>query len=89
MGSTTKAFNPEEPVTKYLVHCYIYYILLDSVILDGEFDSLCMWMYKHYDELNSPYMHLVDRQAVHAWTGYHIPKDAYPEEIRNYAESLV
>lgn len=60
------------PVEQYLVHSYIYYELNDQIITDWEYDLLCRWMARHFDELDHPHADLVDKDALMARTGYHL-----------------
>ena len=76
-------------VTKYLVHSYLYYILYDSVISDCVFDALCRDMLNNFDSLESPYMHLIEEDALRAGTGYQIPASEYPDEIKALAQRML
>jgi len=69
-------------VKDYLIHSYLYYILDNSVISDGEYDTLCKELLQ--SDIEHP---LVDKGALAAGSGYSI-KD-YPIEIVEEAKELL
>ena len=78
-----------DQVTQYLVHSYLDYIMYEAVIPDYEYDALCRDMLNNFDLLESPYMHLIEEDALRAGTGYQIPASKYPEDIIAIAKKLI
>lgn len=81
----------KDPLKDYLAHCYLYYSLNESVIADTEFDKLCVWIQKHWEDIMSPYRDLVfnlEKGELEGIKGSDLG-DSCPDEIKEYANGLL
>lgn len=44
---------------EYIIHCYLYYTVSESIISDHQFDQLCLEIQRTWDKLESPYQDFV------------------------------
>lgn len=72
-----------DKVVDYLRWSYQYYILNEPTVPDVVYDRLCKFLLDVYDEIESPYRHLVKKSSLRAGTGYQIRATEYPKEIVN------
>jgi hypothetical protein len=57
-------------VPHYLIHCYIYYEIGDSIISDDEFDQLAKRIYDEWDDIEHMHKHLIDRDSLSTGGSY-------------------
>lgn len=67
-----KTCNPNLLVPAYLCHSYLYYGLDESVISDGEYDSICVRLLKEYDNITHIHKEFVHKENLEAGTGMHV-----------------
>ena len=58
----------KNPIAKYLMCAYAYYVQNDPLIADHEFDELGKWLLENYDEVEHMHKHLVTKDDLHAGT---------------------
>lgn len=58
----------KNPIAKYLMCAYAYYVQNDPLIEDHEFDELGKWLLKNYDSVEHMHKHLVTKQDLNAGT---------------------
>ena len=75
--------KPDEELTDYFVHCYLYYKLDTPVIYDYDFDLLCKSLLDRWDSITHSYKELISKDNLKAGTGFSI---TYPPEIIEEAE---
>jgi len=78
-------FSINKCVSWYLIHSYLYYLCDTPVISDAAFDRICERLSQEFDSIDHPHDYLLDRDAMTAGTGHHIPYDQYPLIVRNLA----
>lgn len=62
----------------YLRYSYEYYILHDPSVPDVVYDRICRVLLENYEKIpQSPYKHIIDREALSAGTGFMIRKSEY------------
>ena len=57
-------------VPHYLIHCFIYYELGDSLITDNDFDELAKRLDNEWDSVKHFHKHLIDRDALQSGGSY-------------------
>lgn len=57
--------------------------------LDEEFDKICAYALREYDNIDSPYKHLVTKDALQAGSCYHLKYEDYPDKIVYIAEQII
>jgi len=75
------------PIGRYLVHSYIYYQLDNSVISDGDYDSMAKYILEHWDDLEHPHKHLISKEALSAGTML-LRDDEYPTIVKDTARMV-
>lgn len=73
----------KNPIAKYLMCAYAYYVEDDPLTTDSEFDELGRWLLEHYDEVEHPHKHLVTKEDLTA--GTYLGK--YPSIIQGAVKS--
>ena len=58
----------KNPIAKYLMCAYAYYVEDDALITDAEFDELGKWLLKNYDSVEHMHKHLVTKDDLRAGT---------------------
>lgn len=58
----------KNPIAKYLMCAYAYYVEDDALITDAEFDELGKWLLKNYDSVEHMHKHLVTKDDLNAGT---------------------
>jgi len=58
----------KNPIAKYLMCAYAYYIEDKPLISDGEFDELAKFILKNYDTIDHPHKKLVTKSDLKAGT---------------------
>ena len=70
----------KDPLKEYLVHSYLYYVLADH-----EFDSLCAYIRKNWEQIESPYKDFLwkyyEVDGIQTLKGLELLADFYPKEI--------
>lgn len=76
------------PISAYLIHSYLYYVCDMSIISDAEYDAICAELLARFDEIEHKHKHLLDKDALRAGSGFHIPTQNYPTVCRDIAMRL-
>lgn len=76
------------PISAYLIHSYLYYVMDAPVVDDAQYDQICVELLEKFDELKHPHKHLLDKEALRAGSGYHIATMDYPLIVRNMAMNV-
>lgn len=58
----------KNPIAKYLMCAYAYYVEDNPLISDTEFDELAKYILANYDEINHMHKHLVTKGDLEAGT---------------------
>ena len=58
----------KNPIAKYLMCAYAYYVEDKPLITDGEFDELSRYILTNYDEIEHLHKHLVTKGDLEAGT---------------------
>jgi NAD-dependent DNA ligase len=58
----------KNPIAKYLMCAYAYYVEDDALISDAEFDELGKWLLQNYDSVEHMHKHLVTKDDLRAGT---------------------
>lgn len=58
----------KNPVARYLMASYAYYIEDDPIMSDGEFDELCKILLENWDKLNHPHKANITKPDLEAGT---------------------
>ena len=74
-------------VTDWLIHSYLYYVLGQSVITDGEFDYIAEQIKKNWSKIEHRHKYLLDKDFLKS--AYYLPKSKYPEIIKSCAQSIL
>lgn len=74
-------------INEYLIHCYLYYVLNESIISDTEFDKLCKGLLARWGVIKGKHKHLIQPADLAAGTGYSIKE--YPPDIIRKAKALL
>tara|TARA_B100002019_G_scaffold180127_1_gene155538 strand:- start:1759 stop:2073 length:315 start_codon:yes stop_codon:yes gene_type:complete len=69
----------KNPVARYLMSAYAYYVEDDPIITDTEFDMLSKWMLHHWDAIDHPHKKLITKGDLEAGTYL----GEYPEMVKN------
>ena len=83
-------FKKWNPISLYLVCCYAYYEMDESLIPDGDFDDLCKNLLDRFDDLGDHiHKHFLTRENLESGTGFTISD--YPSRVislaKTYSES--
>jgi len=73
----------KNPIAKYLMCAYAYYVEDDALITDAEFDELGKWLLKNYDSVEHMHKHLVTKDDLRA--GTYLGK--YPSMVKGAVKS--
>ena len=73
----------KNPIAKYLMCAYAYYVEDDALITDAEFDELGKWLLKNYDSVEHMHKHLVTKDDLNA--GTYLGK--YPSIVKGAVKS--
>ncbi len=74
-------------VPHYLIHCYLYYGVGESLISDRQFDLLARRLQSEWDEVKHPHRRLIDRSALSSGGSYLVKK--LPLRVISSAEGLL
>ena len=58
----------KNPIAKYLMCAYAYYVEDDPLISDAEFDELSKFILEHYNAIDHPHKHLITKEDLTAGT---------------------
>ena len=72
-----------------LIASYCYYLRFESVFEDSDFDKICSYALKEYDNIESPYKTLVTKDALAAGSCYHLKYEDYPHKIIIISEEML
>jgi hypothetical protein len=92
MDSMVRSLIEEHPnllVAYYLICSYLYYHRDISIISDGLYDEICDTLRVHWDDVEHPHKHLIDRGALSSGSGYYLPENSFPGMTRAAACALV
>ena len=73
----------KNPIAKYLVCSYAYYVEDKPLISDAEFDELSKWLRYNYDSVDHMHKHLVTKGDLEA--GTYLGK--YPNMVKGAVKS--
>ena len=73
----------KNPIARYLMCAYAYYVEDDALITDAEFDELGKWLLKNYDGVEHMHKHLVTKDDLRA--GTYLGK--YPSMVKGAVKS--
>jgi len=80
-------------IKNYLIHCYLYYELNESIISDEDFDKLCVRLLANWPTQQSVYKKYISKNDLEAGTGFTLfydhetNKRDYPSEIIETAQT--
>lgn len=74
--------GPNQCLSYYLIHSYLYYIANKPLISDADFDKICQWLKMAWDQVTHRHKHLVSLKDLNASTGYAI---RYPQIVESSA----
>ena len=77
------AFRMKNPIAKYLMCSYAYYVEDNPLISDEEFDNLAKWLLEHWDAVDHPHKCYITKQDLEA--GTYLGK--YPSMIKGAVRS--
>lgn len=63
-GLSNKTKYEQNPIPYYLMSCYLYYECSASIMEDTEFDHFSKWIFEHWDEIEHPDKHLIDKDGL-------------------------
>lgn len=72
-----------------LIASYAYYIRYESLFDDTDFDKICSYALKEYDNLTSNYKNIVTRDCLNAGSLYNLKIDDYPPLLIYVAEEII
>ena len=73
----------KNPIAKYLMCAYAYYVEDNPLISDTEFDELSKYILKHYDAIDHPHKKYVTKSNLEA--GTYLGK--YPSMVKGAVKS--
>ena len=73
----------KNPIAKYLMCSYAYYVEDKPLISDAEFDELSKWLLYNYDSVDHMHKHLVTKGDLEA--GTYLGK--YPNMVKGAVKS--
>lgn len=79
--------NPNMGVPWFLLASYAYYELDESLMLDTEFDSMCLFMLQNWDQITHMHKHLITKPMLECGSGFDIRK--YPSMVKSSCMKLV
>ena len=74
----------KNPIAKYLMCAYAYYVEDKPLISDTEFDELAQNILLHYDAIDRPHKHLVTKGDLEAGTYLGVYPEMVKGAVRNY-----
>jgi hypothetical protein len=77
--------NPRAAINIYLMTSYLYYNRYVSAISDNNFDSICKYLYDHFDSVEHQHKHLLSKCDLKAGTGFAIKEEDYPMMVKQAA----
>lgn len=78
-------------ISEYLIHCFLYYELGESVISDDEYNLIPLELVDRFEEvLSCDHIHkkLVKLDAIKGSTGFHL-KGKYPQVVKFCAYEML
>lgn len=69
-----------------MIHSYLYYVLDETLISDGEFNQMCQQLILDWDKLEHPHKHLVTLEDLKASTGAFIK---FPKMVEGAAYQVL
>ncbi len=78
-------------VAIFLTTSYIYYVHpeLCSIIQDELFDTVCLELIEHWDDIEHQHKHLIDYGNLEAGTGFNLKEHDYPTVVKVVAMKMV
>ena len=77
----------KNPIAKYLMCSYAYYVEDNPLISDEEFDSLAQWLLEHWDAVDHPHKVYITKQDLDAGTYLGKYPSMVKGAVRSYRES--
>mgnify|MGYP001432343868 CR=1 FL=1 len=74
----------KNPIAKYLMCSYAYYVQNDPLITDSEFDELGKWLFDNYDSVEHMHKHLVTKDDLLAGTYLGVYPDMVKGAVGDY-----
>jgi NAD-dependent DNA ligase len=78
--------EPNQMLSWWLVHCFLYYVADQPVLRDSQFDKLTKKLLEHWDQVDHPHKELVTLDDLKAGTGFAIK---YPKMVEGAAWNLL
>ena len=75
-------------IKNYLVHCYLYYELDESIVSDEDFDRLCVRLLANWPNTQSVYKKYISKNDLSSGTGFTLFYD-HKTNKRNYPTEIV
>ncbi len=84
----------KNPVGYWLIACFAYDILSESIMSDDTFDKLCLHIQENYDTIIHPHKWILDKEVIknkQFKSSLHtvIPLSNIPQIIKNSASTLL
>jgi len=76
----------KNPIAKYLMCAYAYYVEDDPLISDEEFDNLSKWLLEHWDAVDHPHKWYVKKGDLKAGTYLGKYPTMIPGAVKSYRE---
>lgn len=73
-----KAMPANKLVNLYMMCSYLYYIHDLSPVPDEVYDEICKQLILKYQDIDHQHGHLINKDALHAGTAYHLREVNYP-----------
>jgi len=74
----------KNPIAKYLMCAYAYYVEDKPLISDTEFDELAQNILLHYDAIDHPHKHLLTKVYLEAVTFLGVYPEMVKGAVKNY-----
>ena len=77
------------PVPYYLSACLAYEVFDTPIMSDATFDALGRHLHDHWDGIEHPHKHLIDRESCHYTSGLTLPYVKWPGRIAHATAALI
>ena len=78
----------KNPIAKYLMCSYAYYVEDNPLISDDEFDSLAKWLLENWDDVDHQHKSYITRNDLVAGTFLGKYPSMVPGAVRSYRGTL-
>lgn len=74
--------KPKQALQKYLMLSYLYYVRMESVVEDAEYDALAKFLLSRYNDWQDhQHAYLVSKEDLESGTLYAVSQKDYPKMI--------